>query len=184
MARPGAGRSKDRMLDAWPGEGKRPAGIADEGFGGAVVEGMGQGDGGHDPFESVAGEREGAQEGRGGGEREYGSADVVEEAGESQFSGAQSAAGNRLGFEDRDAPAGAGQRDGGREAVGAGADDVGGWRQTLSRSSRRVTGAVPSFPTAMPLAWLAISAASAASAPAARASVNIAMAVSPAPETS
>jgi len=52
-----------------------------------------------------------------------GRTEVMEEAREGEFEGARGAAGLRLGLEDIDVRAGLGERDGGGEAVGAGADD-------------------------------------------------------------
>ncbi len=51
--------------------------------------------------------------------------EVVEESGKREREGAGCAAGLGLGFVDIDAQAGLGEHDGGGEAVGSGADDVG-----------------------------------------------------------
>ena len=92
--------------------------VAVEGDGGAVVERVGQGGGGVDPFEAVVGEGQGGEEGRAYGEGVDCGAEVVVEAGESEVECAGGAADFRFGFKDFDVQAGLCEHDSGRESVG------------------------------------------------------------------
>ncbi len=105
--------------------------VALEEDGGVVVEGMGENGWGVDPLKAVVGQRQGCEEGGAGGEGVDCGAEVVEEAGKGEWEGAGGTADGGFGFEELDLQAGLGQDDGGREAVGSGADDAGfagaGW---------------------------------------------------------
>jgi hypothetical protein len=77
------------------------------------------------PRETVAVERQRLEEGGGDGQREDRRAEIVHEAGTRDRGGTEAAADRRLRFDDAHAPARARERDAGRQAVGAGADDDG-----------------------------------------------------------
>jgi len=96
----------------------------EEGYGVAVGEGVGEGDAGLDPAEAVLLEGEGAEEGGCDGHGVDCGADVMAEAGEGGFFGADAAARLGCGFEYSDRGTRAGECDGGGEAVGSAADDV------------------------------------------------------------
>ncbi len=97
-----------------------------ESNGGAVVEGMGEGCGRVDPAQAVVGEGEGVEEGAGDAEGVGGGAEVVVEAGESDFGVGAGSAEVGVALVDGDGDSALREGDGGGEAVGAGADDVGG----------------------------------------------------------
>jgi len=85
-------------------------------------EGVGKRDVRMDPIKAEALEAQGAKEGGAGGHGVDGGAGIMDEAGEGQLRGADGAARGFHGLENEDAEAGAGQANGGGEAIGAGAD--------------------------------------------------------------
>jgi hypothetical protein len=125
--RPTMDDGREQMTPGWAVGAERVGGLGEVAFenhGGAIVEGMSERGGGVNPFEAVGGERERGEEGRGGGERMDGGAEVVEKAGQGEREGAGGAARLGLGFEDLDPQAGGSEDDGRGEAVGTGADNV------------------------------------------------------------
>ncbi len=94
--------------------------------GGAVVEWVGDGDGRFDPAQTVRGEGKAANERAGDAEGVAGGTEIVMEAGEGDFGGGTGAADGGVALVDRDSDSALRERDGGSEAVGTGADDVGG----------------------------------------------------------
>src|ERR1019366_10291204 len=76
-----------------------------------------------DPLQAEIAEGERTEEGRRHAQWVDGRADIVDEAGERQLGRAGTAADGVFRLEDRDATAGAGERDGGGETVGAGSHD-------------------------------------------------------------
>ena len=91
----------------------------------AIVERMGQRGGRMNPFESVVGQGQRAEERRNDAERMDGRAGVVKEAGLRQFRRAGAAADGVFGFQHQGGAAGAGDGDSGGQAVGTRADDDG-----------------------------------------------------------
>ena len=87
---------------------------------------MSDGGGWLDPAEAVSFEREGFEEGTGDAQGVGGGAEVVVEAGEGGFGGGAGAAGSWIALVHGDGDSALRQGDGGGEAVGSGADDVGG----------------------------------------------------------
>ena len=96
-----------------------------EGDGGAVVEWVGERSGRLDPAQAVVGEGKAAEEGAGDAERVAGGAEIVVEAGERDLGGGAGAAEVGVALVDGDGDAALREGDGGGEAVGTGADDVG-----------------------------------------------------------
>jgi hypothetical protein len=88
----------------------------------AVVEGMGDRGRRPGPFQTMLGERQGAQERRDDAHRMDGRADVVAEAGQGHLFGARAAADRGVPLEDDNGEAGLGQDDRRGQAVRAGAD--------------------------------------------------------------
>ena len=89
----------------------------------AVVQGVGERSVGFDPFKAKIRQRQGLKEWAGDAHGEDGGTEVVVEAGEGDLAGGGCAADGFAALEDGDLDAGAGESDGGAEAVGSAADN-------------------------------------------------------------
>jgi len=105
--------------------------------GGAVVEGVRERGGRLDPAEAVGLKRKGFEKRAADAERVYRGAEIVVEAGKRDFAGGAGSAELGVALVDVDGDAALGEGDRGGEAVGSGADDVGGLQRHISERRRR-----------------------------------------------
>ena len=110
--------------------------VALQGDGGAVVEGVSERRSRVNPLEAVVGEGQGIEERRSRGHGMHRRAEIVVEAGQGEIQRAGCAAHLGFGLEDFDFHAGLREHDGGRETIGACADDAGFTAASMVRGLR------------------------------------------------